>query len=377
MRQVKMNLFTSLSNKGMFRSWRLVGTVGTVGVILLVLEMGIRFSQFGVSSLFSFSEQNPISLFTSSHAIKYSERRLGWRIAPNASGFYKGRPFQANSMGFRDKERSIHPKPGVRRIAVLGRSYEMGTGVADGESWPSVLEDTYFSSEDAQAQFGSVEVLNFSVEGYTLNQLELVFYRFAKSRRPDWILIPVFYEEIDTLVPRFGPRIPPFRKLALSASYWLDQLYLPRFLQFSFWRFFIREGSQDWNHLYTSVMEKKKRAKRSDTEPYSTVAQRLVSVIRKEGIQVVIVPMPRIVRTSAALQEKGRRLFEVYTNKRPGVHLVTNALALPDIGPETAAFPGDPHFNKATHRRIAGSIFEGLQEIQRADPTTFWSHDAR
>jgi hypothetical protein len=76
-----------------------------------------------------------------------------------------------NRWGMRDKDYSRQPASGVYRIALLGASLEMGWGVADHETYETLVESMLNDSDpgDADRQF---EILNFSVPGfYPLQQM--------------------------------------------------------------------------------------------------------------------------------------------------------------------------------------------------------------
>jgi hypothetical protein len=99
-------------------------------------------------------------------------------LAPSTSIQYKGKPLTTNQWGMRDREYTLAKPPETYRIALLGSSPIMGTGVGDEETLDHYLEARLAGAARAN------EVLNFGVESYTiLQQVRLV----------------------ETTVPRFGP----------------------------------------------------------------------------------------------------------------------------------------------------------------------------
>jgi len=68
-------------------------------------------------------------------------------------------PPQQNSLGFREREITAQPPPGVYRIAFIGDSFAYGQGIAEVDRMSNVLEI------ELNAQGGAYEVLNFGVPG--------------------------------------------------------------------------------------------------------------------------------------------------------------------------------------------------------------------
>jgi hypothetical protein len=69
----------------------------------------------------------------------------------------------------RDKDYEMKPPPGTCRIALIGASPELGTGVSDGQTWETILED-HLNRENDRKKVAQYEILNFSVGGYTALQ---------------------------------------------------------------------------------------------------------------------------------------------------------------------------------------------------------------
>jgi hypothetical protein len=82
---------------------------------------------------------------------------------------FKRAAFSTNVWGMRDRH---YPKPkpaGTFRIALLGASPEMGSGVADGENYESLLEQRLNADRAAPSGL-RYEVLNFGVAGWGVAQ---------------------------------------------------------------------------------------------------------------------------------------------------------------------------------------------------------------
>jgi hypothetical protein len=119
---------------------------------------------------------------------------LGGELPENIRVNFLDKPLSTNAWGMRDRERQLQKPAGVVRIAVLGPSHVMGSGVADADTFTRQLEERLNRSAAPGAGF---EVLNFGVAAYALTQqlaaLEAKVLRF----RPD---IVVFTDS-----PRLGP----------------------------------------------------------------------------------------------------------------------------------------------------------------------------
>jgi hypothetical protein len=105
-------------------------------------------------------------------------------LVPSMEMLYKGQRFTTNRWGMRDRDRSQLPPPETYRIAVLGASTTMGSGVADGESYPALVEEEL----NAPGTGTRVELLNFAVESYNaLEQVAVVDQRIG-SFQPHAVL---------------------------------------------------------------------------------------------------------------------------------------------------------------------------------------------
>jgi len=98
---------------------------------------------------------------------------------------FKGAYIKTNSWGMRDKEYKKEKDSNTFRIAVLGGSYEMGSGMEDGKNFESLLEINFNSSF---TNFREYEILNFAVGGYHVFQNIKVCEEKALSFSPNVVL---------------------------------------------------------------------------------------------------------------------------------------------------------------------------------------------
>lgn len=99
--------------------------------------------------------------------------------APNIEGVHSGRYFRNNSAGFRGREYTHTPPPGVFRIAVTGDSVTMGSGVEQEDTYAARLEEKLNQEGTRGLRF---EVLNLGLAGsnaaHAIDRLEKIGMRF-------------------------------------------------------------------------------------------------------------------------------------------------------------------------------------------------------
>jgi len=146
--------------------WAAMGVL----IALVFFELGLRIGGFKYES--SFYESDPV---------------LYMALRPEAEGWQakEGEIFiRINSLGMRDRERTVAPQPGVTRIALLGDSLVAAEEVPLEKTIGQVLE------VKLQSALGRpVEVLNFGVGGYTLSQEFLLLQNRVWDFRPDIVLL--------------------------------------------------------------------------------------------------------------------------------------------------------------------------------------------
>src|SRR5262249_33291614 len=105
--------------------------------------------------------------------------KKGWVV------FRGGRQYvEINSLGYRDRERSVHKAPGTFRVALLGDSFVEALQVGQEETLAAVLERR-LNQECGPRAVTRFEVLNFGVSGFgTAEELETLRHR-AAAFQPD------------------------------------------------------------------------------------------------------------------------------------------------------------------------------------------------
>jgi D-alanyl-lipoteichoic acid acyltransferase DltB (MBOAT superfamily) len=123
--------------------------------------------------------------FVSSAAFRSRPDFVVRDIVPEQHVRFKGAMLSTNRWSMRDGDYTLAKQPGVKRIAVLGHSVTMGTGVNDDDVFEAVLE------RQLNAQHGAVryEILNFSVAGHSLLQQMALLEERVFQFEPDVVIL--------------------------------------------------------------------------------------------------------------------------------------------------------------------------------------------
>ncbi len=124
---------------------------------------------------------------------------LRTELKPLVDMSYKGKQFTTNSWGMRDQEYTKEKPSGVYRLAVLGSSPVMGSGVGDSETFEQLLERK-LSDADASEHPAPIEVLNFGMEAYALPQQVVMVEERVLPFNPDVVLYVAHETEAEKAV---------------------------------------------------------------------------------------------------------------------------------------------------------------------------------
>lgn len=153
-----------------------------------------------------------------------------FRLAPgtpsqwyqNPDGSQKRVRYSINPQGFRGPPAPLRKPPGTLRICVVGDSFVFGTGVADDETLPHVLERELRARHSARA----LEVLNFGVPGYGIEDLAARLRRDVLPFGPDLVLLSLYVNDAVAYHVVDGTRRPVEERLRTSELEWIDRLGL-------------------------------------------------------------------------------------------------------------------------------------------------------
>jgi hypothetical protein len=102
---------------------------------------------------------------TDTEAVGPSRGLIGRPLRANLDTVHKGAEFRTNRWGMRDIDYAKRKPAGTYRIALLGTSYAMGTGVANKHVFEKIVEE-HLNDEYAGGTFERYEILNFAQEGF-------------------------------------------------------------------------------------------------------------------------------------------------------------------------------------------------------------------
>ena len=112
---------------------------------------------------------------------------LGWRYRAG----YRDSANAINTQGLRStREYLPHPPSGVLRVAAFGDSFVYGNEVADSASWPALVEQL----------FPGVEVLNYGVGGYGVDQAYLRYCEEGTALSPSIVIIGFATDDLRRVV---------------------------------------------------------------------------------------------------------------------------------------------------------------------------------
>lgn len=109
-------------------------------------------------------------------------------LRPGAKIVFMDQPLTVNQWGMRDYEYPLEKPAGTYRIALLGPSHVMGSGVADGETFADFLEDR-LNRDAAPATGVRYEVLNFGMAGFPILQQAAMLEERALKFGPDVVIV--------------------------------------------------------------------------------------------------------------------------------------------------------------------------------------------
>ncbi|RMD95041.1 MAG: hypothetical protein D6813_01090 [Calditrichaeota bacterium] len=116
--------------------------------------------------------------------VHYTHDFLGIELKPSSSIIFHGKKLSTNRWGMRDQEYTKERPDGTYRIAVVGGSLVMGSGVADGQTFECFLENRLNQGSDGEI-YNKYEILNFGVGGYGPIRRMMALERKALSFGPN------------------------------------------------------------------------------------------------------------------------------------------------------------------------------------------------
>ncbi|PIR51307.1 hypothetical protein COU78_01830 [Candidatus Peregrinibacteria bacterium CG10_big_fil_rev_8_21_14_0_10_49_24] len=156
----------------------------TIALFIETVEVGARVYYYGWDILRP-SLGRSIPYLGNPNISQPSSIGLSVELKPNIRTRFRKVILETNSQGLRDKEYEIKKPDNTFRVAVLGDSFTMPSGVAIEDAYHTLLEDRY----NAQSYTLDYEFINFGVDGYSLKDYLLQLQHVVPPYEPDLILV--------------------------------------------------------------------------------------------------------------------------------------------------------------------------------------------
>jgi len=317
---------------------------------------------------------------------------LGWIPHPGTGGFNSGGFFSSNP------EPSKYPPPGCLRIALMGGSYTQCSPVA---GWWKILESRL------KARGMNVEVLNFGVSGYGMDQAWMRWKKTAEAYHPQLVIFGFvsgnsmtnvnvlrILSEPDTGIPFTKPRfiidgdslrqvnnpVPApgeMVRLVSSLSSWpllkYDYYYKPDDFCAHWWRY-SRLFSLIESKLTPNYRQEMGKYYQMDGEPARLalkIIQRFRDDVEQSGSKFVIINLPQ----AAELGERIRKGYfpyqELYSEVRKLARVINPEQPIIEtIGKKNVwSFFNDDHYAESLHS-VVGEFAASYIETHFTEYTT-------
>jgi alginate O-acetyltransferase complex protein AlgI len=139
-------------------------------------------------------------------------------LYPNNKVKFKDKWVVTNRWGMRDKDYELKTLEGHYRLAILGGSYEFGSGVSNDDIYEKIAEDSLNKLQISKG-YEAYEILNFSVNAYTLIQYIKTLEDQIIPFHPDVLMIASHPDELHRINERGLSSI-------ISKNYNLEYPYL-------------------------------------------------------------------------------------------------------------------------------------------------------
>jgi hypothetical protein len=225
--------------------------------LLVMTELTFRVYLYGPASLNPARMDSYTQIHDSGLVQAASDPAINYELKANLDAWYKGAKFRTNSAGLRGDEHATEKTAGIRRIAVLGASWTMGSGVEENEIWHAQLEKAINSDKDQVPH----EFINFAVDQYNLGEIVATLEQKVPEYNPDLIVIALTYYTPTVLwedpppIYKVKPRRHPF--FDLHSFRVLDyKLGTAWFNDADSRRKSIKAGDPDFNHQVQKAIKR-------------------------------------------------------------------------------------------------------------------------
>jgi hypothetical protein len=184
-------------------------------IALLCLEQGFRLWLFGAQAFSVESLRNNVPINNAGFMRQSEFDDIYWELQPNLDVSFKLAHLVTNEHGLADKAYSVTKNPDTVRIAVLGDSYSMASGVDTDKSYHALIEQKW------QQDKKPVEIINFAVGGYGLERYNAVLAHRVGKWHPDALLIGYCAFNDHLALPPATGTVPSFNPIRAD-GFWMS-----------------------------------------------------------------------------------------------------------------------------------------------------------
>ncbi len=262
-----------------------------------------------------------------------------YEFMPNKNVWFKGTMMSTNQWGMRDREYPKAQPAGTYRIAVLGASHPMGTGVVDDLVFDNVVEDRLTSERAGTHE--RYELLNFSVGGYGPLQMLADMDRRAFDFQFDalmWTAIDDIYwvtkDAVDASMRGFDVPYPHVKDVMAQAGLTKDMSFA--------------QGVQ--------------RMQPHSEDLLRWVYAQVVARCREHNVTPMAAFIPHMTNISHEPETMARKARQMELAREAGFVVLDLTHAYDSVDPRTLWIaPWDSHPNAEGHRLLADALYQSLK----------------
>lgn len=298
---------------------------------------------------------------------------------------------RTNSQGFRTRELTPAPPPGVRRVLIYGDSFTEGVGVSDGKRFSDLIEELV----------PDTEVLNFGVRATGTDQQLLYFRDRPADLEYDLVVIGLYTGDVHRNHSKYGVLTsatgahyekPYFRQH--DGELVLHNVPVPRapadydqldksereLVYYRGVKYRLRVAVRRWAPWAKTALQRLTRYQpapylKSADSPSWVLTRAIVDQwVAESSAPVVVLAIPpyQYMERTANAGPYRQRFAEMAATSHARVHdpLPDLVAAAREVGPELLRIPGDAHYSAEGHRVIAESLAPVIADVLAAP-----SHD--
>lgn len=170
---------------------KLRSLLGAVGALLISLVLFLLMVEVGVRLYTRYAIVYDVEMVRYANEVKIQSGnpRIGHVHRPGASAVLMGVPVEINADGLRDRDYAV-ARGGGERIVLLGDSLTFGWGVAEEQTFGTLLEEEL-------SRHRPTEVLNFGTGNYNTEQQVNLFLDEGLKYRPDRVVVFYFINDAE------------------------------------------------------------------------------------------------------------------------------------------------------------------------------------